>query len=52
MADTLWQVYLGRALSGLAAGSLPVATALMADLSPPSDALRPWAWWARRLVLD
>ena len=35
MADTLWQVYLGRALSGLAAGSLPVATALMADLSPP-----------------
>ena len=35
IADTLWQVYLGRALSGLAAGSLPVATALMADLSPP-----------------
>ncbi len=35
LADTLWQVYLGRALSGLAAGSLPVATALMADLSPP-----------------
>ena len=26
LADTLWQVYLGRALSGLAAGSLPVAT--------------------------
>ncbi|MEC8159284.1 MAG: MFS transporter [Pseudomonadota bacterium] len=35
MADTLWEVYCGRALSGLAAGSLPVATALMADLSPP-----------------
>ena len=35
LADTLWQVYLGRALSGLAAGSWPVATALMADLSPP-----------------
>ena len=35
LADTLWQVYIGRALSGLAAGSLPVATALMADLSPP-----------------
>ena len=35
MADTLWEVYFGRALSGLAAGSLPVATALMADLSPP-----------------
>ena len=35
LAETLWQVYLGRALSGLAAGSLPVATALMADLSPP-----------------
>ena len=35
LADTLWQVYLGRVLSGLAAGSLPVATALMADLSPP-----------------
>ena len=35
LSDTLFQVYLGRALSGLAAGSLPVATALMADLSPP-----------------
>ena len=28
-AEVLWQVYLGRALSGLAAGSLPVASALM-----------------------
>lgn len=35
LSDTLFQIYLGRALSGLAAGSLPVATALMADLSPP-----------------
>lgn len=35
LSDTLLQVYIGRALSGLAAGSLPVATALMADLSPP-----------------
>jgi MFS family permease len=35
LSDTLMQVYVGRALSGLAAGSLPVATALMADLSPP-----------------
>ncbi len=35
LSDTLFQVYIGRALSGLAAGSLPVATALMADLSPP-----------------
>jgi len=34
-AEVLWQVYLGRALSGLAAGSLPVASALMADLSTP-----------------
>ncbi len=34
-AEVLWQVYLGRALSGLAAGSLPVASALMADLSSP-----------------
>ena len=34
-AEALWQVYLGRALSGLAAGSLPVASALMADLSSP-----------------
>ena len=34
-AESLWQVYLGRALSGLAAGSLPVASALMADLSSP-----------------
>ena len=35
LADTLIQVYVGRAVSGLAAGSLPIATALMADLSPP-----------------
>ena len=35
LSDTLLQVYVGRALSGLAAGSLPVTTALMADLSPP-----------------
>lgn len=35
-ADALWEVYLGRALSGLAAGSLPVASALMADLSSPA----------------
>ena len=34
LADTLIQVYVGRAVSGLAAGSLPIATALMADLSP------------------
>ena len=34
-AEVLWQVYLGRALSGLAAGSLSVASALMADLSTP-----------------
>ena len=40
MADTLWEVYFGRALSGLAAGSLPVATALMADLSPPERRAR------------
>ncbi len=40
LAETLWQVYLGRALSGLAAGSLPVATALMADLSPPERRAR------------
>ena len=32
LSDTLMQVYVGRALSGLAAGSLPVATALMAEV--------------------
>lgn len=35
LANELWMVYAARALGGLMAGSLPVASALMADLSPP-----------------
>ncbi|EED34109.1 major facilitator superfamily protein [Luminiphilus syltensis NOR5-1B] len=34
-ADELWMVYLARAFAGVCSGNLPVATALMADLSPP-----------------
>jgi MFS transporter, DHA1 family, tetracycline resistance protein len=32
-ADTLWMVYLSRAVAGVMAGGVPVATALIADVS-------------------
>lgn len=35
MASALWMVYAARALGGVMAGSLPVASALMADVSAP-----------------
>ena len=35
MATELWMVYVARSFAGLMAGSLPVASALMADLSTP-----------------
>ncbi len=34
-ASTLWMLYAARALGGIMAGSLPVASALMADISRP-----------------
>ena len=34
-ASTLWMLYAARALGGIMAGSLPVASALMADVSRP-----------------
>lgn len=36
LAAELWMVYAARAFSGVMAGSLPVASALMADVSPPN----------------
>ena len=39
-AEVLWTVYLARAIAGLMAGSLPVATALIADNSDPDQRAR------------
>ena len=35
VATELWMLYAARGFGGLMAGSLPVASALMADVSPP-----------------
>lgn len=40
LATELWMVYAARAFAGLMSGSLAVATALMADLSPPEKRAR------------
>jgi DHA1 family tetracycline resistance protein-like MFS transporter len=39
-SDALWMVYLARAVAGAMAGSLPVATALIADASTPDQRSR------------
>ena len=39
-SDELWMVYLARGVAGLMAGSLPVATALIADASSPDQRSR------------
>ena len=39
-ADTLWLVYLSRAVAGMMAGGVPVATALIADASTPEQRSR------------
>ena len=40
LASTLPQLYFARALAGLMAGTMPVASALMADFSPPHQRAR------------
>ena len=40
MADVLWLVYLSRAVAGMMAGGVPVATALIADASTPDQRSR------------
>ena len=40
VADTLWLVYLSRAVAGMMAGGVPVATALIADASTPDQRSR------------
>lgn len=40
IADTLWLVYLSRAVAGMMAGGVPVATALIADASTPDQRSR------------
>ncbi|MEM9315403.1 MAG: MFS transporter [Pseudomonadota bacterium] len=37
LADTLWMIYAARALAGLMAGNFPVASAMMADVTPPGE---------------
>ena len=39
-ADALWMIYAARALAGLMAGNFPVASAMMADVTPPADRAR------------
>ena len=39
-ADTLWMVYLSRGVAGMMAGGVPVATALIADVSTPDQRSR------------
>jgi MFS family permease len=36
-ADTLWMLYAARALAGVMAGNFPVASAMMADVTPPAE---------------
>jgi DHA1 family tetracycline resistance protein-like MFS transporter len=36
-AETLWMIYAARALAGLMAGNFPVASAMMADITPPTE---------------
>ena len=40
LADTLWAIYAARALAGIMAGNFPVASAMMADVTPPADRAR------------
>jgi DHA1 family tetracycline resistance protein-like MFS transporter len=40
IADTLWLVYVSRAVAGMMAGGVPVATALIADASTPEQRSR------------
>ena len=39
-SDALWMVYLARAVAGVMAGSIPVATAVIADASSPDQRSR------------
>lgn len=40
LADTLWAIYAARGLAGIMAGNFPVASAMMADVTPPADRAR------------
>ena len=40
LADTLWAIYAARALAGIMAGNFPVASAMMADVTPSADRAR------------
>ncbi len=39
-ASALWMIYAARALAGIVAGNFPVASAMMADITPPKDRAR------------
>jgi MFS family permease len=40
LADELWMIYAARGFAGLMAGNLGVASAMMADITPPKDRAR------------
>lgn len=39
-AEALWAIYAARALAGIMAGNFPVASAMMADVTPPAERAR------------
>lgn len=39
-ASELWMIYAARALAGVMAGNFPVASAMMADMTPPAERAR------------
>lgn len=39
-ASELWMIYVARTLAGLMAGNFPVASAMMADITPPAERAR------------
>jgi len=39
-ASSLWMIYAARALAGVMAGNFPVASAMMADITPPEERAR------------
>jgi MFS family permease len=39
-ATSLWMIYAARALAGVMAGNFPVASAMMADITPPEERAR------------
>lgn len=44
LAPTLWLLYLGRIIAGIAGANMAVATAYITDISPPAERGRRFGW--------